>query len=90
MDLGEIFNQIKEHWATSGRFELITKLEEAPNGAATGGEALSLYAGFFLKLKENNPKAFNEIAHLVDEFAKECAAHGTMIKGYNYKPYNRS
>jgi hypothetical protein len=90
MDLGEIFDQIKKRWTSSERYELIAKLDDAPRGAATGGEGMSLYAGFLLELKKSDPNAFDEIADLVDEFAKENAAYGAIIKGYNYKPYWRS
>jgi hypothetical protein len=90
MDFGEIFNQIKERWILSKRYDLIANFDEAPRGAATGGEATSMYAGFLLELKQSDPSAFNDIQDLVDEFAKECAAYGTILKGYNYKPYWRS
>ena len=88
MDINEVFNQIKKRWVLSERYKLIEELEEAPRSAATGGEVQHLYAKFFLELKENDLNAFSEIADLVDEFAKECAKYGTIVKGYNYKPYS--
>ena len=90
MDFGEVFNQIKQRWTISERYELIRDLEEAPRGAATGGEVMHLHAKFLLKLKQSDLTAFSEVADPVDQFAKECAKYGAIIKGYNYKPYNRS
>jgi len=90
MDFGEILDQIKKRWIVSERYDLIAKLEDAPRCASTGGEVMHLRAQFLLELKQNDPSAFKEIADLVDEFAKECAAYGTILKGYNYKAYWRS
>ena len=89
MDFGEILDQIKKRWIVSERYDLIVKVDEAPRGAATGGEAIGMCAGFLLELKQSDPPAFHEIADLVDEFAKECAAYGLILNGYNYKAYWR-
>lgn len=90
MDFENILNHIKKRWTVSERHGLLTELKEVPLGASTGGEVLHLYAEFLMNLKQNNSGAFDEIEDLMDEFAKESAAFGTMIKGYKYKPYWRS
>ena len=66
MDLTEIHKTIKERWIKSERYELITGLENAPAGAATGGEGYGMAGKFLADLEKNDSEAFEEIKDLVE------------------------
>ncbi|HEY4799243.1 MAG TPA: hypothetical protein VII99_09240 [Bacteroidia bacterium] len=79
MEIDELWKLIKERWIKSERYELIIALEEAPQGAATGGEGVGLIWKFLIELEEKDKDAFNEIEDLVEEFIKRSRKYGNIL-----------
>ncbi len=71
---------IKERWIQSERYELILALENAPRGAATGGEGAGMIWKFFFDLEEKNIEAYKEVEDLVEEYWKWGRKHGSIFK----------
>jgi hypothetical protein len=87
MDGNEILNKIDERWLETERYELIRDLKNAPDAAATGGEAMANTGTFLAKLEVNNPDAYNEVKDLILQYFDWCLKYRMHIRLSNGENY---
>ena len=79
VEINEIIEAVKNIWINSERFELISELENVPNGSATGTEGRGLVGLFLLNLRNNNVDAFTEVNDLIEMYVETCAKSGLIL-----------
>jgi hypothetical protein len=80
MDINIVYNKIIKKLEDSNNLDIISNLEAASAGAATGSEGLVLTGGYLFDLKYNNPGVYELLKEQIVEYLKYCKQHGIIIK----------